>query len=82
MGPCSKSVRFPIVSSVVALPGVEIPGHVPSRLGYEQHPMRVMTRRVAGLDTGDWDATAISDVTDVFDAPRTGVAHADFQSKH
>lgn len=53
---------------MVTLPGVEIPGHVASGLGNEHHPMRIMTRRAAGLAPGGWDRSAVGLVGDTFDA--------------
>jgi SAM-dependent methyltransferase len=49
------------------LPPVEIPGHRASGLGSDEHPMRIMTRRAAGLAPGGWDAEARSRVENVFD---------------
>jgi hypothetical protein len=46
------------VSLIQELPAVEIPGHRASGLGSDDHPMRVMTRRAAGLVPGGWDAEA------------------------
>ena len=46
---------------------VEIPGHRASGLGSDEHPMRIMTRRAAGLAPGGWDAEARSRVENVFD---------------
>lgn len=43
-----------------------IPGHEPSRHGNEEHPMRVMTRRAAGLTEEGWTADARRDVTALF----------------
>jgi SAM-dependent methyltransferase len=49
------------------LPGVEIPGHRASGLGSDDHPMRIMTRRAAGLAPGGWDAAARGQVETLFD---------------
>jgi ubiquinone/menaquinone biosynthesis C-methylase UbiE len=49
------------------LPDVEVPGHEPSGLGNDQHPMRVMTRRVAGLQHPAWDEAARTEVAGFFD---------------
>jgi SAM-dependent methyltransferase len=49
------------------LPPVEIPGHRASGLGSDDHPMRIMTRRAAGLAPGGWDAEARGQVETVFD---------------
>ena len=49
------------------LPGVAIQGHTPSGLGSPEHPMRVMTRRAAGLVDPPWDDEARSEVTAYFD---------------
>lgn len=46
----------------------EIPGHQPSGLGSDDHPMRVMTRRAAGLAPGGWDDAARAEVAAFFDA--------------
>ena len=40
-----------VAAMVESLPPIEIPGHVSSGLGNEHHPMRIMTRRTAGLDS-------------------------------
>jgi SAM-dependent methyltransferase len=49
------------------LPGVKIPGHRASGLGSDDHPMRIMTRRAAGLAPGGWDAAARGQVETLFD---------------
>jgi SAM-dependent methyltransferase len=53
---------------VAPLPHLEIPGHVPSGLGNPEHPMRIMTRRAAGLEPGGWDDEARRGVAAFFDA--------------
>lgn len=52
---------------IETLASVPISGHVPSGLGNEAHPMRVMTRLVAGLDPGEWDVEARQEVSALFD---------------
>ena len=49
------------------LPDLEIPGHTPSQPDGADHPMRVMTRRAAGLQGPPWDAAARSEVAALFD---------------
>lgn len=49
------------------LSSVEIPGHEPSGLGADDHPMRVMTRRAAGLEGPGWDDAARAEVAAFFD---------------
>ena len=49
------------------LPRVAIDGHEPSGLGSDHHPMRVMTRRAAGLADPPWDDAARAEVTAYFD---------------
>lgn len=50
------------------LPAVEIEGHAPSGLGSPEHPMRLVTRRAAGLDEGGWTDDLRSTVEQTFDA--------------
>jgi SAM-dependent methyltransferase len=50
------------------LPPVDIPGHESSGLGSPDHPMRIMTRRAAGLHPGPWDDEARAEVAQFFDA--------------
>jgi SAM-dependent methyltransferase len=40
--------------TVEYLPPVAIEGHLPSSTGGPEHPMRLATRRAAGLDEGEW----------------------------
>ena len=49
------------------LPPIEIPGHRSSGLGSDDHPMRIMTRRAAGLTGGGWDAEGREKVSSYFD---------------
>lgn len=49
------------------LPDLEIPGHTPSQPNGADHPMRVMTRRAAGLQGPPWDAGARAEVAALFD---------------
>lgn len=66
--------------SLTWLEPVEIEGHTSSGLGSDDHPMRIMTRRAAGLLEPAWDDTARAEVAAFFDdlAPewhtRTGPA--------
>jgi hypothetical protein len=66
--------------SLTWLPSVDIEGHTSSGLGSDDHPMRIMTRRAAGLLEPAWDDTARDEVAAFFDglAPewhtRTGPA--------
>jgi SAM-dependent methyltransferase len=52
---------------IETLPSVEIPGHHSSGLGNAHHPMRRMTRRIAGLEPGKWDREASGLVVETFD---------------
>lgn len=56
-----------MAGSLAELPPVGIPGHKASGLGSDEHPMRIMTRRAAGLHPGGWDDTARAEVAAFFD---------------
>ena len=68
--------------TLTELPAIEIEGHTSSGLGSPDHPMRIMTRRAAGLLGEPWDDQARAEVAAFFDgmAPewhtRTGPARA------
>jgi SAM-dependent methyltransferase len=49
------------------LPAVGIEGHTASGLGHDEHPMRIMTRRAAGLVGPAWDHAARDEVAAYFD---------------
>lgn len=49
------------------LPAVTIEGHQSSGSGTPDHPMRIATRRAAGLDAGGWTAALRRDVAGFFD---------------
>jgi Methylase involved in ubiquinone/menaquinone biosynthesis len=57
-----------VAGTLTELPPVDIAGHKASGLGNEDHPMRVMTRRAAGLQTPGWDAEARAEVAGLFDS--------------
>jgi len=50
-----------------SLPPLDIEGHRSSGLGSPDHPMRIMTRRAAGLHPRAWDHAARAEVTAFFD---------------
>ena len=54
--------------TLTALPALDIAGHQSSGLGSPEHPMRIMTRRAAGLHPGPWDDAARAEVAAFFDA--------------
>lgn len=56
-----------MAGEITELPPVEIAGHRASGLGDERHPMRVMTRRAAGLEGPAWDDSARAQVAALFD---------------
>ena len=56
-----------MAGTLTALPSVDIAGHRPSGLGSADHPMRIMTRRAAGLLPGPWDDAARAEVAAFFD---------------
>jgi SAM-dependent methyltransferase len=49
------------------LPPVAIGGHRSSGMGTPDHPMRIATRRAAGLDAGGWTAELRDQVENFFD---------------
>lgn len=49
------------------LPPVAIEGHQPSGAGTPDHPMRIATRRAAGLDAGGWTPELRKEVGAFFD---------------
>ena len=49
------------------LPAVEVASHEASGLGSDDHPMRIMTRRAAGLVGPPWDERARAEVAAYFD---------------
>ena len=57
-----------MTGTLTELPALEIEGHLPSGLGSPDHPMRIMTRRAAGLHPGGWDDQARLEVATYFDA--------------
>lgn len=56
-----------MTGAIDRLPDLEIPGHTPSQPDGADHPMRVMTRRAAGLEGPPWDASARAEVATLFD---------------
>lgn len=56
-----------MAGTLTELPPIEIPGHEPSGLGNDDHPMRMMTRRAAGLHPDAWDDQARFEVATYFD---------------
>jgi len=56
-----------MAGTLTELPGAEIAGHRSSGLGSDEHPMRIMTRRAAGLHPGAWDRAARAEVAAFFD---------------
>lgn len=67
-------VRYTTDRMIAAVPGtidhlptLDIAGHEPSVPGGADHPMRVMTRRAAGLEGPPWDVAARTDVGALFD---------------
>jgi SAM-dependent methyltransferase len=56
-----------MAGTLTELPPIEIPGHVPSGMGDDDHPMRIMTRRAAGLHPDPWDQAAREEVATYFD---------------
>jgi SAM-dependent methyltransferase len=55
------------MGTITELPRVEIEGHMPSVGADASHPMRVMTRKVAGLGDGMWDGADRTKVGSYFD---------------
>lgn len=56
------------MTDIATLPPLEIRGHTPSVGANADHPMRIMTRRAAGLQGGAWDKGAAETVRGVFDS--------------
>lgn len=56
-----------VTGSIEYLPAVDIAGHQPSVGAGADHPMRIITRRAAGLEDPPWDAQARDDVAALFD---------------
>lgn len=56
-----------MAGELVELPPLAIDGHQSSGLGNPDHPMRIMTRRAAGLHPAGWDDTARAEVAAFFD---------------
>ena len=59
--------RYAAVVSIEYLPPVTIDGHVISSTGSPDHPMRLATRRAAGLDDGGWKDDLRDEVKTYFD---------------
>lgn len=57
-----------VTERVRTLPTVPIPGHVATSTGNEDHPMRLVTRRAAGLAPGGWDAETLGEVASFFNS--------------
>jgi SAM-dependent methyltransferase len=56
-----------MAATLTQLPSIAIEGHKASGLGSPEHPMRIMTRRAAGLLPEPWDAAARAEVAAYFD---------------
>jgi SAM-dependent methyltransferase len=57
-----------MAGTLTELPPIAIDGHTAGGIGSPDHPMRVMTRRAAGLHPGGWDDDARAEVVAYFDA--------------
>jgi SAM-dependent methyltransferase len=55
------------VPAIQYLPAIAIEGHRSSRSGGDEHPMRIATRRAAGLDARGWTNELRSEVAVFFD---------------
>lgn len=56
-----------MTGTLTELPPIDIAGHEPTSRGNVDHPMRIMTRRAAGLHPGGWDDAARAEVVALFD---------------
>ncbi len=56
-----------MAGTLTQLPGMHIAGHSPTSQGNADHPMRIMTRRAAGLHPDGWDDDARAEVAALFD---------------
>jgi SAM-dependent methyltransferase len=56
-----------VAGTLSHLPARRIEGHAASGLGSDDHPMRIMTRRAAGLAEPPWDDAARDEVAAYFD---------------
>jgi SAM-dependent methyltransferase len=59
---------YSVAVSIRHLPAIAIDGHVLSSPGTPDHPMRIVTRRAAGLAQGGWHADMRDEVKSYFDA--------------
>jgi hypothetical protein len=57
-----------MAGTLTRLPTVAVEGHKASGLGSDDHPMRIMTRRAAGLLPEPWDDSARAQVVAYFDS--------------
>ncbi len=64
----SATPRNPPTAGIERLAHHEIPGHEASTDAGADHPMRVVTRRVAGLEPGGWDDDLRRKVSELFDS--------------
>ena len=64
-----EQVNCPAVerNGIKYLPALEIPGHQSSGSGTADHPMRIATRRAAGLDERGWTSELRDEVETFFD---------------
>ncbi len=72
------------MSNLTMLEKLEIPGHSPSNPGTNSdHPMRVMTRRAAGLQGPPWGPDAVDEVAGLFNtlAPEWHTRESDDRSQ-
>lgn len=71
------------MAGIEQLPPLELEGHRPSNAQGADHPMRIMTRRAAGLVGPPWDADARAEVAELFDslAPEWHTRTSDVRTK-
>jgi SAM-dependent methyltransferase len=64
---CAVAVILNGKMAIHRLPPLVIDGHRSSGMGTPDHPMRIATRRAAGLDAGGWTAELRDQVENFFD---------------
>ncbi len=66
--PHRQRLKPAMAATIESLPALDIAGHRASVPGGRDHPMRVMTRRAAGLEGPPWDLEARAEVGRIFDS--------------